>query len=190
MAHPILCFAGSSRNDSFNKKIARLMANEATELGTAATFIDLQDYELPLYNGDLEATAGLPEAAIRLQALFESHDGLLIASPEYNGFFSPLLKNTIDWLSRPDPARDDKPLPFANKVAGIVAASPGGFGGLRGLVPLRQQLAALGVTVVGRQLAIPSAHEKLTPDGQLSDAQVSQQLKEVVTAVINCQIKA
>ena len=189
MANRILCFAGSTRKDSFNKQIARLMASNANELGAAATFIDLSDYDMPLYNGDLEATSGLPETAARLQALFESHDGLLIASPEYNGFFSPLLKNTMDWLSRPDPAREEKPTPYADKVAGIVAASPGGYGGLRGLVPLRQQLAALGVTVVGKQLAIASAYEKLDAEGNFTDQHTSQQLKDVVSAVINCQIK-
>lgn len=190
MTNRILCFAGSTRKDSYNKQIARLMANDANELGATATYIDLGDYDMPLYNGDLESANGLPEAASRLQALFESHDGLLIASPEYNGFFSPLLKNTIDWLSRPDPARKDKPAPYTNKVAGIVSASPGGYGGLRGLVPLRQQLAALGLTVVGKQLAIASVYEKLDAEGKFTDEHTSQQLKDVVSAVINCQINA
>src|SRR5262249_29719722 len=107
MAPRILAFAGSTRRDSFNKKLAGIAADGARAAGAEVTFIDLRDYPLPLYDGDLEAEKGLPEQAQRLKKLFLDHDGLLISSPEYNSSISGVLKNTIDWVSRPVPGEPD-----------------------------------------------------------------------------------
>lgn len=186
MAQNILCLAGSIRQDSFNRKLSLSTASLIKELGGNSTWIDLSDYPLPIYNGDLEDSRGLPAEAARLQKLFLTHDGLMIASPEYNGFFTPLLKNTIDWLSRPNPEAPDQPGVFKHLVAGLSATSAGKLGGLRGLIPLRTLLSGIGVTVVAPQLAIPAAHEKFD-DKFLVDAASRDQLATVIKAVLACQ---
>ena len=157
----ILAFAGSTRGESLNRK---LIAHAAT-LGDT-TLIELADYPLPLYDGDLETEHGLPKHALDLKRLFTQHDALLLACPEYNGSITPLLKNTIDWVSRPAP--NEKPLAcFKGKVAALLAASPGALGGLRGLVHVRAILSGIGVLVLPNQLAVPRAHEEL--DGKTSE---------------------
>jgi NAD(P)H-dependent FMN reductase len=165
----ILAFAGSSRQDSFNKRLLRIAVAGAEAAGVSCTAIDLRDYLLPIYNGDLELEAGLPKNAEALKDLFLSHHGLLIASPEYNSSISALFKNTIDWVSRSPEASPDLS-PFRGKVAGIMAASPGPLGGLRGLVVLRSLLANIGCTVISDQVTVRHAHEAFTPDGSLADA--------------------
>ena len=102
----ILAFAGSAREESFNKRLVRVAAAGAEAAGVACTVLDLRDFPLPIYDGDLEAAEGLPENAKRLRELFLAHQGLLIASPEYNSSISPLLKNTLDWVSRAPAASD------------------------------------------------------------------------------------
>jgi len=164
----ILAFAGSLRTASFNKRLVRVAATAAAQAGAEATVIDLRDYPLPIFDEDVESRAGLPEAGRRLKELFRSHDGLLIASPEYNSSFSAALKNTIDWVSRPEP--DQAPLSgFRGKVAGIMAASPGALGGLRGLVHLRALLGNIGVIVLPDQHAVPKAHEVFDDDALTDD---------------------
>lgn len=182
----ILVFAGSARRDSLNKKLAREAARLAREAGAEATFVDLDDYPIPLYHGDLEAAEGMPENARRLRALFLAHDALLVASPENNSSVTALLKNTIDWLSRDlgEGRGDDSGLaPWRGKVAGIMAASPGAFGGVRGLPHLRQVLATLGVTVLGTQVAVPRAHEAFAADGTIADERVAKAVRALVAAV-------
>ena len=150
----ILAFSGSLRKDSFNQKLVRVAARGAERAGARATVIELADYPLPVLDQDLEARDGLPEHAVRLKAIFHEHDGLLNASPEYNSSFTAALKNVIDWVSRPEP--DRPPLScFAGKVAGLMAASPGALGGLRGLVHVRAVLQNIKVTVVPGQVADP-----------------------------------
>jgi len=187
MTTKILCFSGSIRKDSLNLRLASAAAESANNQGADATLINLGDFPMPLYNGDEEQKNGLPEKAVALKTIFLEHDGLIIASPEYNGFFSPLLKNTIDWLSRPNPDLPDQPSPFATKVAGLVAASPGGLGGLRGLSPLRVLLSGIGITVVPTQLAVPAAHEKITTEG-VTDDDTSEKLAGVIQSVIRCNV--
>lgn len=182
----ILVFAGSARRDSLNKKLAREAARLAREAGAEATFVDLDDYPIPLYHGDLEAAEGMPENARRLRALFLAHDALLVASPENNSSVTALLKNTIDWLSRDlgEGRGDDSGLaPWRGKVAGIMAASPGAFGGVRGLPHLRQVLATLGVTVLGTQVAVPRAHEAFAADGTIADERVAKAVRALAAAV-------
>jgi len=188
MANPsnlkVLVFAGSAREDSFNKKLARAAAEYAKEAGAEATVVDLRDFPMPLYDGDLEASEGIPENADKLYELFKAHDALLIASPEYNSSISPLLKNTIDWVSR---AREgDPPLAaYVRKVAGLMAASPGQLGGLRGLVHLRSILGNIGVLVIPQQVAVGGAHEAFAPDGSLSDEGQAKRVSEMVASLVS-----
>lgn len=165
----ILAFAGSARENSHNKKLVRIAADGARGAGAAVTVVDLRDFSMPLYDGDLEEREGIPANTLKLRQLMLAHQGLLIASPEYNGSISPLLKNTIDWVSRPAGGEDGL-APFRNKVAALLAASPGGFGGLRGLVHVRAILGNIGVIVLPEQLAVSKAHEAFNSDGTMTSA--------------------
>ena len=126
----ILAFAGSTRRESFNKKLVAIAAQGAREAGAEVTLIDLKDFPLPLFDQDLEAEQGMPEIGKKLKKLFIDHDGLLIASPEYNSSFPAVLKNAIDWVSRPAPGEPSL-VAFRGKVATLMSASPGALGGLR-----------------------------------------------------------
>lgn len=164
----ILAFAGSARRESYNRQLVRVAAEGARAAGARVTLLDLKDYPLPLFDEDLERDEGTPENATKLKQLFLEHDGLLIATPEYNSSITPLLKNTIDWVSRS--AEGESPLAaYQGKVAGLMAASPGGLGGLRGLVHLRSILSNIGVIVLPDQSAIPRAFEAFDEYGQLKD---------------------
>jgi NAD(P)H-dependent FMN reductase len=164
----VLAFAGSAREASFNKKLVRVAADGAREAGAGVTVLDLRDLPMPIYDGDLEERDGLPENARAFKQLLKEHHGLLIACPEYNSSITPLLKNTIDWASRAE--EGEAPLAcFRGKVAGLLAASPGGLGGLRGLVTVRSILGNIGVHVVPDQVAVPSVHEVFDDDGNLTD---------------------
>jgi len=186
MASNIIFLAGSSRQDSFNKCLARQAAEIGDDLGANTTFIDLADYDLPVYNGDYEQENGLPENAIKLKTMLREHDGLFIATPEYNSSISPLLKNTLDWMSRTH--EDNEPLysAYAGKVGGLAAASPGGLGGIRVLLHLRTVLATLGVTVVPAQLSVSAAHKKIT-DGRYVDEGTLKRLRKVIQTMISTQ---
>ena len=126
----ILAFAGSARTDSYNHRLLLVAAEGAQAAGADVTVLNLKTYPLPLFDEDLEREDGTPENATQLKQLFLDHDGLLIASPEYNSSITPLLKNVIDWVSRS--AEGEAPLAaYRGKVAALMAASPGGLGGLR-----------------------------------------------------------
>jgi NAD(P)H-dependent FMN reductase len=142
------------------------------------TLVDLAEYPMPLFNQDLEAEAGLPETAVALKTLFLEHDGLLISSPEYNSSITPLLKNTIDWVSRQLPG-EAALAAYKGKVAALVAASPGKLGGLRGLVHLRSILGNIGVLVLPDQMAIPEAHQAFTNDGRLKDERQQSTVEKI-----------
>ena len=152
----ILAFSGSIRHDAWNRKLIQAAVEATRAAGGDVTLIDLADYPLPLYNGDLEARDGLPDNAQRLKALFKAHDAFLISSPEYNSSIPPLLKNTIDWVSR-EWQGESGLVPYQNKVAAILAASPGTFGGMRMLPHLRQVLNTLGVLVLPGQFSLAGA---------------------------------
>lgn len=175
----ILAFAGSSRADSFNRKLVRIAAEGAQNAGAEVTLLELGELELPLFDQDLEAEHGLPAGALRLKELMNGHDGLLIASPEYNSSITPLLKNAIDWASRPATAEEPRLLAFNGKTAALMSASPGALGGLRGLVHLRAILANINVLVLPDQKAIPQAHNAFTDDGRLSDDGHQQAIKAI-----------
>ncbi len=167
----ILAFSGSNRKASFNQRLVAIAAEAASQAGAEVSIVSLRDYDAPLYNAELEAESGIPEAALEFKRLLTAHQGFLIASPEYNGFFTPALKNMLDWASRKQPA-DEKPLSaFRGKYAAIMATSPGALGGVRGLMMLRLQLSHLGVNVLAAQQAVPFANKVWQGDGCADPAQ-------------------
>lgn len=184
MSAKLLFLAGSARKDSLNKKLAKAATKIAEEQGATATFVDLKDYEMPIYDGDWEDKNGVPDAAKKLKQIFMDHDGFFIASPEYNSGYSPLLKNTIDWMTRP--MGDDVPglAAFDGKIGAISAASPGGLGGMRGLVQLRMLLGNINVHLIPAQAAISSAHESFDDEGNLTNEQQAKMLHNVVEQLV------
>ncbi len=165
----ILVFAGATREGSFNKKLAKLAAQAAGDAGADVTLVDLKDYPMPLYDGDDESASGLPPKALELKQLIKDTDGIIIASPEYNSGYSGVLKNTIDWTSRPTAQGEGSAAAFAGKYAGLMAASPGALGGLRGLYALRELLMNINVTVLPRMQAVGGAGAAFNDDGSLKD---------------------
>ena len=164
----ILAFAGSTRKESFNKKLVRIAALGATEAGAEISIVDLRDFPLPLFDEDLEAAEGQPENAKKFKKLMIEHDGFLLSSPEYNSSISGVLKNTIDWVSRPVEGEPSL-IAFSGKVVSLMSASPGALGGLRGLVHIRSILGSLGVIVLPEQTAVSNAYKAFSPDGSLVD---------------------
>jgi chromate reductase, NAD(P)H dehydrogenase (quinone) len=149
----ILAFAGSLREGSFNKKVLRAAIEGARAAGADVTEIDLRDYPMPIYNQDEHQSKGFDENALRFQRLLSEHDGLLIASPEYNGSLPGGLKNAIDWASRKSDEFGQIEV-FKGKVAAIMTASPGAFGGIRCLAHLRGVLSILLVNVLPSEIAV------------------------------------
>lgn len=162
----ILALAGSVRIESFNRKLLRLGVESARAAGGDVTLIELKDFPLPLFDQDLEAQGAQPNA-VALRKLFAEHQGLLIASPEYNSSVTPLLKNTLDWVSRPSPAEA-----FKGKVATLVGASPGMSGAQRSMAALRSILGNIGVIVLPAQVSVSKAGEAFDADGSLKDAKL------------------
>lgn len=178
MNSKILAFAGSARKGSYNKMLVKVAVEGARRAGAEVTLIDLLDFPLPVYNQDDEEEKGLPENALKLKELFKAHQGLLISSPENNSSVSALLKNTIDWVSRT--AEGERPLAcFIDKVAALVSASPGGLGGLRGLVHLRAILSNINVLVLPDQMAVGKAEEAFAEDGSLKDAKQKNGIEKI-----------
>lgn len=178
MKPKILAFAGSTRTGSFNKKLVKISAQGAIESGADVTIIDLRDYLMPLFDADLEENEGIPSNACKLKELLSSHHGFLIASPEYNSSISGVLKNMIDWTSRQ--GEDEKPLiGYKDKVAGLMSASPGKLGGLRGLVHVRSILENMGVLVMPNQTTISQAHEAFDSNDMLKDQKQEQKVKRI-----------
>jgi len=184
----ILAFAGSTRTDSYNKKLVKISSTGATEAGADVTIIDLRDFPMPIYDGDLEQKDGLPSNARKLKDLMLIHQGFLISSPEYNSSISAVFKNMIDWTSRQ--SEGEIPLAcFKNKVAGIMSASPGMLGGLRGLVHVRSILGNIGIIVLPDQIAIAKAHEAFNEDDTLKDKKQEEQVKKIGANVAKILLK-
>ncbi len=184
----ILAFAGSTRQGSWNKQMLRIAVDGAREAGADVTLIELEDYPLPLFHQDEETTHGLPPSGRKLKDLFLSHAGLLIASPEYNSSITPLLKNTLDWVSRP--VDGQPPLAeYAGKTAVVMSASPGNLGGLRGLVHLRAILGNIKVTVLPDTLSISAAHQAFAEDGSLTDPKQQAQVRKLGSALAEFLVK-
>jgi len=174
----LLAFAGSLREASYNRKILTVAAAGARAAGEDVTIIDFRDLPMPIYDGDLEAKHGLPDAAKKFKQLLIEHHGVLVATPEYNSQYPALLKNAVDWATRRE--GDEKPmLAFSGKVAGVMSASPGALAGLRGQSLLRTQLAYLGMVVVPDRVAIARANEAFDEQGALKDPAQQRSLEEL-----------
>lgn len=181
----ILVFAGSTRSASYNKQLARFAAEAARAAGAEVTLLDLRDYALPLFDEDLEEQQGLPENAKKLKALFREHDAFIIASPEYNSSITAVLKNTLDWISRSESGDEPALVAFRGKTALLLGASPGGFGGMRGLVHLRAILGNIGVIVLPDQVVVPKAHEVFDGAGGIKDERIAGQVTRVVKGLVD-----
>ncbi len=184
MIPKILAFAGSARADSCNKKLIRFAASCVDPAAAEITVIDLADYPLPLFDQDLEAADGLPENAKKLKALMRDHDAFLISSPEYNSGITPLQKNVIDWCSRPE--SDDEPglECYTGKVVGLMAASPGGMGGMRVLRQVREIFGNINTIVLPEQVALGGAYGAFAEDGTLTDESSAKRVRSLVTRLV------
>jgi len=181
----ILVIPGSLRTGSHNARLAALAAKELTLAEAEVTRISLEDFPLPIYDADLEAKSGPPANARRLKQMVEAHQGVFIVGPEYNASITPLVKNTIDWISR---VRDDGEAPlavFKRRVFALGAASPGRFGGMRSLMATRQVLEiGCGALVIPEQIAVTNAAAAFDDLDNLKDAQLASQLRTVVHRLI------
>ncbi|CAN5463902.1 NADPH-dependent FMN reductase [soil metagenome] len=174
----ILCFAGSLRADSVNKKLVKIAMQGAKSAGAEVTYIDLKDYPLPIFDEDIETTVGIPENAVKLKELFLANNALLMSLPEYNSSVSAVWKNTIDWVSR---SANGEPMLhcYSGKVAAIMSASPGQLGGLRGLTHVRSILENIQVMVIPDQFALSGAYSAFTIEDQLSDAKKQETVLKI-----------
>lgn len=184
----VLAFAGSLRRDSYNKKMVAVAASAARAAGAEVTILDLATLPMPIFDEDLEAREGVHANAMKLKELMKSHHAFLISSPEYNSSISAALKNAIDWASRPvqgEPAL----AAFAGKVVGLMAASPGALGGLRGLVHLRAILGNIQSLLIPDQFALNMAHEAFDEQGRLKDEKKRQIVEGIGRKVVQVASK-
>jgi chromate reductase, NAD(P)H dehydrogenase (quinone) len=179
----ILAFSGSARAGSFNKMLIAIGVDAARAAGAEVTLLDFRELPLPLYDGDLEEAQGLPDNAKKLKTLMREHDGFLISAPEYNSSITPLLKNAIDWASRQESDSEPALVCYRGKTAALLSASPGGLGGIRGLVHVRSILGNIGVCVHPDQVSISSAHEAFE-NGKLKDARKAKQVEKLVQGLV------
>lgn len=182
----ILIFAGSTRHDSYNRKLAKATADLAVQHGAEATVLELSDFDIPMYNADLEAQ-GTPADVIRLKQVLHSHAAWIICSPEYNGSYPALLKNAIDWASSPvkgDAQWSDGVAPFRGTVVGMASASPGGWGGLRAQSHLAPLLLNLECWVAPRCHAVAHAAEAFDAQDQLQRPRDIQAMQALVQQVL------
>jgi NAD(P)H-dependent FMN reductase len=180
MLPKILVFAGSIRTGSHNARLAALATKELTLAGADVTRISLADYPMPIYDGDLEATSGVPQNAVKLKQLMAAHQGVFIASPEYNASITPLLKNTIDWISRVRERGEPPLVAYKNRVFALGAASDGSYGGMRSLMALRQTLElGCGALVIPEQIAVMRASDAFDEIDNLKEERLAQLMKRV-----------
>lgn len=184
MASPrIAAFAGSCRASSFNRKLLAAAVAMARDAGAEVDVIELAELPMPIFDEDLEAK-GTPPSAIEFKERLKAADGMLIASPEYNSSYPALVKNVIDWATRPA-AGEPTLAAFSGKACGLLAASPGALGGIRMLPQLRLLLSNIGVLVVPAQLGLGRSHEAFEEDGSLKDERAQGMLQQVVTQTID-----
>ncbi|MCC2111275.1 MAG: NAD(P)H-dependent oxidoreductase [Hyphomicrobiales bacterium] len=182
---PILVLAGSNRSGSYNGRLAAIAAKEIAVAGAAVKQIALVDYPLPIYDADMETERGVPENALSLARLVGSHDGIFIASPEYNASITPLLKNTLDWISRAKLGDAPSAAVFKRPVFALGSASPGQFGGVRGLIALRQVLAVgLGALVLPEQISVPHAAKAFDDHGEFVDVRLRGLMRSVAGRLV------
>lgn len=171
----ILAFAASLRTGSLNRRLIAHAAEIAEREGAQVDLADFREFEMPLYDGDLERSAGLPPGAVALKRRVEMAEALMIASPEYNYSISGVLKNAIDWVSRA------RPMPWRGKSTYLLAASPSSMGGIRGLWQARIPLEGCGALVFPEMFALPHADEAFDEQGRLEDASLEERLcREIV----------
>ncbi|MBO9539590.1 NAD(P)H-dependent oxidoreductase [bacterium] len=173
----ILVLAGSLREGAYSKKLAKCAAEALKQLGAEVDLLDLREVPMPLYDGDLEDAEGLPAGAIAFKERIAAAEGLLIVSPEYNQSIPGTFKNALDWASR---GEDDV---FEGKVAGLMASSPGGAGGMRMMPHLRQVMTALGVWLLPEQVTLSKAHEAFDESGALKSAYIATQVEKLCSAL-------
>ncbi len=182
----LMVLAGSSRPGSYNGKLSQVARGFAVDAGAQVTLLDLRGLALPVYDAEIEA-AGIPAGAVKLRDALAQHDAIIVASPEYNGFPTPLLINSFDWVSRV-PAGNGMPAglaALAGKPVGVMSASPGPLGGMRSLLFTRQFLHnVLGMIVVPEQFALPAAAQAFDIEGQLRDEKHAQATLRVVKSVL------
>jgi len=181
----ILVFAGSIRNGSFNGRLAALAAKELALLSADVTRISLADYPLPLYDGDVESASGPPENAKKLERQLAAHHGVFIASPEYNASITPLLKNTLDWVSRVREEGKPSRAAFRDRVFALGAASNGTHGGYRSLIALRHVLElGCGALVLPDQVAIRNAASAFDEADNLRDTGEAERLRSMLARMV------
>jgi NAD(P)H-dependent FMN reductase len=179
----ILAFSGSARTGSFNKMLIAIGVDATRAAGAEVTLLDFRELPLPLYDGDLEEAQGLPDNAKKLKSLMREHDGFLISAPEYNSSITPLLKNAIDWASRQESDSEPSLVCYRGKTAALLSASPGGLGGIRGLVTVRSILGNIGVYVLPDQVSISSAYEAFE-NGKLKDPRKTKQVEKLAQGLV------
>jgi len=181
----VLVFAGSIRTGSFNARLAAIAAKEIARAEAEVTRISLLDFPLPLYDGDLEARSGPPENAVKLKRMFCAHQGVFIASPEYNASLAALLKNTIDWISRVREKQEPPLSAYRNRVFALGAASNGNFGGMRSLMALRQSLElGCGALVIPEQIAVREASHAFDENDELKDQRSAALLRALARRLV------
>ena len=180
----ILVFAGSARSGAFSGRAADVAQKELAMQGAEVTRISLADYPLPIMDEDLEKEKGVPENAVKLGRLIGAHDGLLIATPEYNGSIPPLLKNTIDWVSRVRTDNGRAFRPFAGKVAGLCSSSNGHFAGIRCINHLRAVLVRCQVEVVTPECSVPDGASAFDADGNFKDERLNKSMEHLCRTLI------
>lgn len=184
MAARILVFAGSIRSGAYSGRTADAAQKELALQGAEVTRISLEDYPLPIMDEDLEKEHGVPGNAVKLARLFVAHDGILIATPEYNGSMPPLIKNTIDWISRvrSDGGRPLRPLP--GRIVAICSSSNGHFAGIRSAAHLRAVLAHIQMDVIAPQCSIPDAADAFDEDGAFVQERHAKSMHTVCRTLI------
>ena len=187
----LLIFAGSTRQASYNRKLAHVAAEMARASGAEVTHIELSDFDIPMYNADLEAQ-GTPADVMKLKQLMFEHPAWIICSPEYNGSYTALLKNTIDWVSSPvksDPAWQAGFKSFTGKVVGMLSASPGPLGGLRSQSHLAPLLLNAQCWVAPKAFALGRAGDAFDADGTLVNTAHVKSVQAVIDQVLDASRK-
>jgi chromate reductase, NAD(P)H dehydrogenase (quinone) len=159
----IVAVAGSLRKGSYNKQVLQVVVDHLKSKNVDVNLVDLSTYSIPLFNQDLEASEGMPAEVKKLKQAFTDANAIIIASPEYNASITGVLKNAIDWISRGVSKDESMYFSFSGKPAGIISASPGGLGGMRGLFHVRDILTGLGCPVMPEQVCVKQAHEGMEP---------------------------
>jgi NAD(P)H-dependent FMN reductase len=182
----LLVFAGSTRQHSFNRRLAQVATGLARDAGAEVTLLELSDFDIPLYNADLEAR-GTPADVLRLKQALSDHPAWIICSPEYNGSYTALLKNTIDWASSPvkgDPVWQDGTRAFRGKVVGMLSASPGALGGLRSQSHLAPLLINLECWLAPKAFALGQAGSAFDDSGALVQEAHRERVRGVIEQVL------